>query len=80
MLILDGCQLVQKWLPVDLLAPTYFSGALIAGVAAMKLIEIPALKLRDQWFPSYEAALGDTATPQRCELTVSSSQRNWRSN
>lgn len=40
--------------------PIYLVGSLVAGVAMAKVVEMPALKLRDRWFPSRSAALRES--------------------
>jgi peptidoglycan/LPS O-acetylase OafA/YrhL len=46
--------------PFALRMPIYLVGSLLVGVAMAKVVEMPALKLRDRWFPSRSAALRES--------------------
>jgi len=37
----------------------YFAGAFLAGIAMAKIVELPALRIRDAWFPSRARPLTD---------------------
>ncbi len=44
----------------------YLLGSIVIGIAMAKIIELPALRIRDAWFPSH----ADAGTPRQTQLTA----------
>lgn len=51
-------------------AASYIAGSLCVGVVMAKLVEVPALALRDRWFPSRGSARGIANTPTLPQVAI----------